>query len=83
MHDVCLQYFHLCYVKITIKLPQEKKTLAVNYGIYTATGSTYLSLMEYETRGQATSIKFPFSLHYYGNTRLTKTCRCLNRQIGA
>lgn len=56
MHDVCLQYFHLYYVKITIKLPLAEKTFAVNYWVYTATGSTYLALLKYETRGQATSI---------------------------
>lgn len=76
MHDICLQYFHLYYVKIAIRLPQAKKTFALNYGVNTATGSTYLSLWGYETRGQATSIYFPFSLHY-GNTRLTKISRCL------
>lgn len=56
MHDICLQYFHLYHVKITIRLPQAKKTFALNYGVYTATGSTYLALWGYETRSQATSI---------------------------
>lgn len=56
MHDICLQYFHLYYVKITIKLPHAKKTFALNYSVYTARDSTYLSLRGNETRGQATSI---------------------------